>query len=224
MGSWGLGPFASDHALDVLGDIADRYASVDDDGQIVPGSVQPGVREELSALLAAAHEGEHQALSAYAVLGLLAAAGVHGTGAGSRGTSLFGPAADDETDDPMDLAAHCGFVRLLERPGDLEAITANARECWAVIAGSVPEQYAGMVAQVADAAGVSGEPDSTRLGHVRLACSGQGQTPWTLDAVDEHGAQAGPTHHFPSAELAIAAMPGFLARLREEFSLVFETA
>ena len=57
MGVWSTGPFGSDGALDYLGGLADKHATVGPDYTIVPGSVDHGaVLADLTSALAAITE------------------------------------------------------------------------------------------------------------------------------------------------------------------------
>lgn len=117
MGAWGLGPFDSDGALDFLGDLAHRHATMkDDDGyEIDPSSVRhdavhAALLEALTAVTRPAAEGEYRwgtVDDAYASAGLVAAALTGQHTDSPKGTSLF------EQTRGLNLDRHCGYVDLL---------------------------------------------------------------------------------------------------------------
>ena len=124
MGVWSTGPFGSDGALDYLGGLADKHATVGPDYTIVPGSVDHGaVLADLTSALAAitepakTPEEEYRPATieyAYAAAGLVAAVAAGHTADEQCGTSLL---AGTNPVDPLGLSNHCGYVALL-RPED----------------------------------------------------------------------------------------------------------
>lgn len=128
MGAWGHGPFDSDAALDYLGRIADTHASVDDDYDIVAGSVDhPAVTRMLRAVMASTDLLD--AAEMYAAAGLVAAALDPALTPASSGTRLgaaLDAAATGQQLTPLGLDAHCGHLTLL-RPEDAAQLVPAAR-------------------------------------------------------------------------------------------------
>lgn len=139
MGAWGFGPFDSDGALDYLGDLAGEHAKQDDEGEIDPATVdRPAVLAQLRAALAAVTvapaENEYRTATcenAYAAAGLVAAVLAGHDAAEQSGTRLGAALAGEVDPDPLGLAAHCGFVAVLDpdtagtlRPDAARAVTA----------------------------------------------------------------------------------------------------
>lgn len=105
MGAWGTGPFDNDSALDYLSDLAARYAQVNGDYDIVPGSVRAdAVRDQLRAAMSDITDEE----IAYVAAGLVVAA-LTGATPANTGTRLHDPAGND-----LHLDAHCGYLALLD--------------------------------------------------------------------------------------------------------------
>lgn len=132
VGAWGLGPFDSDTALDLFGDLAHRFAERDDDGDVVAGSVDvAAVTAELREVLGSAQTAS-SGDEIYAAAGLVAAA-LHPLLADRRensGTRLFahleaGVAAD------LGLGSHCGYLALLP----LEAALSLREQAVAAVQG-----------------------------------------------------------------------------------------
>lgn len=138
MGAWGLGPFDSDASLDYLDGLCDRFATVDDDAQIVAGSVDhKAVAAQIrTALLAVTSLGEDDdvwdtCVDGYTAAGLVAAARDESLSQESSGTSLLpnihASLSGEEVSDTVGLANHCGHVALLTRQ-DADDLVAEARD------------------------------------------------------------------------------------------------